>query len=79
MGRSRISQAQSVKSTKHLKSAEVYDLEAMKLVRDMILEDPTIGNACFFLDNSTVVGDLLGTISFLESSQYAYIQIGKLA
>jgi hypothetical protein len=50
-----------------LENAEVYDaeaqgaLEAMKLVQLRIREDPSIGDAYFFLDNSALVDGLLGT------------------
>jgi ribonuclease HI len=73
----------ATKARGRLEHAEVYDaeaqgaLEAMKLVQLRIRENPEIGDAYFFLDNSAVVDGLLGTPP--ASSQHAYIKFGKLA
>jgi ribonuclease HI len=49
----------------------------MKLVQLRIQDNPEIGDAYFFLDNSAVVDGLLGVPP--ASSQHAYIKFGKLA
>jgi hypothetical protein len=49
----------------------------MKLMQLRIRENPEIGDAYFFLDNSAVVDGLLGIPP--ASSQHAYIKFGKLA